>query len=1055
MSKRINPLVLFAVDHPVTMGMVVLGTLVLGWLSLGRLPLEFLPAFSSSNITVTAPYQSSSPAEVEREVVRPLEDALGTINGIDTLSATATADSARVRLSFIDGTDMDMAAVEVRDRVDRARHLLPDDLDQITIRRFQTSDIPVLRFDLSAPWPDERLYDFAENVFLRRLERLEGVAQVSLGGVRSPELQVNLDPAKLQAHRIDARRLWNLLRQNNVNLSGGEIKEGSRKLLVRTVGEFSTPEEVARLPLGTNGLRLGDVAEVSYTFPQKESFNFLNGVEAVTVSVNKTSTANLLAVVQGVKAELDLIAALPEAEGASVRIYQDASVDVRNGLGQLRTAGLVGGVLAVLAVFFFLRRYRTTLLVAVAMPISVIATFVLLYFLRQGGVLEITLNVVSLAGLMLALGMLVDNSIVVIESIFRHRNELGDSARDAALYGTSEVAMPIIASTVSTMCVFMPLIFLSAGGRFKLYMQNIGVTVCIVIVASLMVALTVVPVVATFLLKGQEARPTTLTDRMQSVYGRILRFTLQHRFAFVLSLLAMFAGTLYLFSTIERSFSSRPLERQVILKADTPTQYSFAQIEALYDQIYDLLDTHREELEIADIAHNYDRGTGRSRASWRRSRQFDIFLKDESESTLTTAEVRDKLRHLLPVKAGVNLRIATARGRHGTSGVEIQLMGDDPVVLELISQRVAAALAEIPAIRDVDTSLESGDQEIHVRANPERVLQAGLSSRDVAFTVSNSLSGRPVSHFKTDDREVDLVMQYRERDRETLDQLKNVPVFTANGTLPLGAVANFELTTGPQSIERENRQAKIEISANATSPSASFVAMRSITAMFDSVPLPPGYEWSFGRWNRHQQQDQESGLFALLFALPLVYMLLAVLFESLSQPLTIMLSVPFALLGVAVAMKLAGQPWDTMTLIGLIILLGVVVNNAIVLIDHINSLRHSGMARDEAIIQGGQHRLRPIVITAVTTILGLTPLVAPFLFPQWFGSVEGRAANWAPIGLVIIGGLTTSTFLTLVILPTIYSLIDDLARFGSRVAVAARPVSPLPSGQPEKVVETP
>jgi HAE1 family hydrophobic/amphiphilic exporter-1 len=457
MSKRVNPLVLFAVDHPVTMGMAVLGVLVLGWLSLGRLPLEFLPAFSSSNITVTAPYQSSSPAEVEREVVRPLEDALGTINGIDTLSATATADSARVRLSFIDGTDMDMAAVEVRDRVDRARHLLPDDLDQITIRRFQTSDIPVLRFDLSAPWPDERLYDFAENVLLRRLERLEGVAQVSLGGVRSPELQVNLDPAKLQAHRIDARRLWLLLRQNNVNLSGGEIKEGSR--------EFSTPEEVARLPLGTGGLRLGDVAEVEYTFPRKDAFNFLNGVEAVTVSVNKTSTANLIAVVEGVKTELDAIAALPEAEGSSIRIYQDASLDVRKGLGQLRSAGLVGGALAILAVFFFLRRYRTTLLVAVAMPISVVATFVLLYFLRQGGVLEITLNVVSLAGLMLALGMLVDNSIVVIESIFRHRNELGDNARDAALYGTSEVAMPIIASTVSTMCVFMPLIFLSAGGR--------------------------------------------------------------------------------------------------------------------------------------------------------------------------------------------------------------------------------------------------------------------------------------------------------------------------------------------------------------------------------------------------------------------------------------------------------------------------------------------------------------------------------------------------------------------------------------------------------------
>jgi HAE1 family hydrophobic/amphiphilic exporter-1 len=1048
--SRTNRLVQFAVEHPVTMGMAVLGVLVLGWLSLERLPLEFLPTFSSSNITVRASYPSSSPEEVEREIVRPLEDALGTINGIDTLSASATADTARIRLTFIDGTDMDLAAVEVRDRVDRARHLLPDDLDRVFIQRFQTSDIPVLRFDLSASWPDERLYDFAENVVLRRLERLEGVAQVSVGGVRSPELQVNLDPAKLHAHRIDARRLWSLLRRNNLNLSGGELREGSRKLLIRTVGEFTTPEEIARLPLDRNGLRLGDVAEVSYTFPQKESFNFLNGVEAVTIYVNKTSTANLLAVVERVKQELDAIAALPEAQGSSVRIYQDASTDVKEGLGQLRNAGLVGGLLAVLAVYFFLRRFRTTALVAVAMPISVVGTFVLLYFLRQAGVLDITLNVVSLAGLMLALGMLVDNSVVVIESIFRHRNELGEKARRAALHGASEVALPIFASTVSTICVFLPLIFLSTGGRFKRLMENIGVTVCVVIVASLLVALTIVPVVAQFLLEGQEARPTRMTDRLQTVYGRVLRFTLRHRFAFVLSILVLFAGTLYLFTTIERSFSTRPLERQIILKVDTPRQYSFDQTEALYSEIYALLDANREELTIADIAHNYDRGTGRARASWRRTRQFDIYLKDESQSRLTTGEVRDRLRAMLPVRPGVDLRIATERGRHGTSGVEVQLAGDDPVVLELLSRQVAAALADLPLIRDVDTSLESGDQEIHVRAQPERVLQAGLSSRDIAFTVANSLSGRPVSRFKTADREVDLVMQYREEDRETLDQLKNVPVFTAAGSLPLDAVADFELTDGPRAIERENRQARVTISANAARAGASFAAMRSINGILGSLPLPSGYEWSFGRWNRFQQQDQRSGLFALLFALPLVYMLLAALFESFVQPFTIMLSVPFALLGVGVAMKLGGQPWETMTLMGLIILLGVVVNNAIVLIDHINHLRDTGLERDEAIIRGGQHRLRPIVITAVTTILGLTPLVAPFLFPQWFGPVEGRAANWAPIGLVIIGGLTTSTFLTLIILPTIYSLLDDLARFWSRVAAAVR----SPSANRVEVTET-
>ncbi|TNF84287.1 MAG: efflux RND transporter permease subunit [Acidobacteria bacterium] len=1036
MFKRANSLVRFAVERRVTMGMVVAGILVLGWLSLTRMPLEFLPAFSSSNITVRAPYRSSSPEEVERLLVRPLEDSLGTINGIDTMSASAAADGARVRISFIDGTDMDMAAMEVRDRIDRVRHLLPSDLERVTIRRFQTTDIPVLRFDISADWPQERLYDFAENILLRRLERLDGVAQVDIDGLRIPELQVNLDPARLQAHSVDVRQLVTLLRNNNVNVSGGEIREGSRKLLVRNVGEFSSPEEIRALPLNSRGLRLGDVAEVAYTFPQQEDFNYLNGVESLTVRVNKTSSANVLAVVKPVKAELEAIRELPEAAGFDYHIFADASRDVRKGLGQLRDAGLLGGLLAILAMYLFLRRFRTTALVALAIPISVVSTFVLLYFLRQLANLDITLNVVSLAGLMLALGMLVDNSVVVIESIFRHRNELGESSYVSALHGASEVALPIVASTATTICVFLPLIFLGGGGRFELYMLNIGVTVCIVMVASLLVALTVVPMAAVTLLKTQDARPNGWIDGLKRLYGGVLELTLRHRFLFVLSILAMFAGVIHLFGTIERSFSMRSLERQVIVKVDTPRQYSLAQTQELFEELYTLFDSRRDELDIADISYNYDRGTGRSRASWRRTRQFDLYLEDEEESDLTTAEVRDRLREILPVRAGVGLRISTSRGRHGSSGVEVELMGTDPVVLELLGQQVAAGLAGLPVIRDVDTSLESGDEEIHVQVQRERAMQTGLSSRAVAFTVNNALSSRAVSHFKTGEREVELMVQYREQDRETLDQLKNVPVFAGGTRVPLGALAEFAVVQGPRTIERENHLAKVTVSANTSSPTASFGAMQMIGGMMNQIAMPPGYEWSFGRWNRHMQRDQDSGLFALLFALPLVYMLMAALFESFTQPFTIMFSVPFALLGVGVVMKLAGQPWETMTMIGLIILLGVVVNNAIVLIDHINYLRQTGLDRREAIIRGGQHRLRPILITAVTTILGLTPMIAPFLFPQWFGPVEGRSATWAPMGLVIVGGLTTSTFLTLLIIPTIYSLIDDFTLFVKRVARA-------------------
>jgi len=1031
--KKSNALVRFAIDRRVTMSMIVLGVIVLGAMSLGRLPLEFLPAFSSNNISVVAPYPSSSPEEVERIIVRPLEDALGTINGIDTLSASASAGRGQIRVGFLEGTDMDLAAVDVRDRVDRVRHLLPDDLERVEIRRFQSTDIPVVRFDCSARWSQERLFDFAENVVQRRLERLNGVAQVEVNGLRSPEVQINLDPARLRAHGIDLRQLNNSLRSNNVNLSAGEIREGSRKLLVRVMGEFTTPDEIRALPVGNAGLRLSDIAEVAYTFPRQETFNYLNGVESLTVSVNKNSTANILSVVDEVRAELEAIQGLAEAEGVVFRVYQDASIDVRKGLGQLRDAGLIGGALAIAAVFFFLRRFRTTLLVALAIPVSVVATFVLLYFMRSAGLSDITLNVVSLAGLMLALGMLVDNSIVVIESIFRHRNELDEDARTAALAGTSEVALPIIASSATTMCVFIPLIFLSSGGRFKLYLENIALTICIVIVASLVVALTVVPMVAALILRGQHARPSGFFSWMSGVYGRTLNFTLRHRAIFMVVIVAMFFGSLQLMKGIDRAYSSRSLEREIIIKVDIPRNYALEQTEALYDEVYAILDSQREELDIADIAYAYDRGTGRSRSSWRRSRQFNVFLRDEDESDVTTLQARDRIRSLMPVKAGVALRMESGRGHYGNTGIQIELSGQEASVLELMSRQIAERLSRVPLIKDVDTSLESGDQEVQIAVQRERTLAAGLSSQTVAATVSSALSSRAVSQFKTDDREIDLIMQYREEDRETLDQLKNVPVFGTDVPLPLGALADFSFVEGPRSIEREDHQMKVSITAQAADRQASFGAMAAVQAVMSEMPMPPGYEWSFGRWNRHMMKDQDSGFYSLLFALPLVYMLLAALFESFSQPFTIMFSVPFALMGVAVVMRLSGQPWETMTIIGLVVLLGIVVNNAIVLIDHINDLRKQGYSRDEAIRHGGRHRLRPILITAITTVLGMVPMVAPFLFPQWFGPVEGRAATWAPIGLVIIGGLTTSTFLTLLVIPTIYSLVDDVSLFVQRV----------------------
>ncbi len=1038
----IHWIVRFAVDRRVTMGMLLLGVLVLGVLALQRLPLEYLPTISSSNVSVSVPYPSSSPEEIARLIVHPLEDSLGTLNRLDRMSASASADEARVNLTFIDGTDMDLAAVEVRDRVDRVRHLLPSDIRQIRIRRFQTTDIPAMRFHLSVAegWNNDRLYEYAERTLQPRLERLAGVAQVQIRGLRTREIQVRLEPDRLNAHGIDVRQVSSALRRNHLNLSAGFIEEGSRKLMVRCLGELASLEEIRRLQVAP-GLRLDDVAEVAYDFPRQESFNFLNGTESMTVRVYKQSAANLLEVVDRTKVEL---AALAAADGFAYRVYRDSSVDVRKGLATLRDTGLLGGLLAVLAVLAFLRRWRTTLLIAVAIPVSVIFTFVLMFLMRQAGWSEMTLNVVSLMGLVLALGMLVDNSIVVIESIYRHLEQLGEDAVTAAKRGASEVALPILASTATTLCVFIPVIFLSGGsGFFQRYLVEIGTTVCIVMVASLLVALTVVPMAAALLLGHEAPRPTPWLDRLRDGYVSALRFTLHHRGAFVLLAAAMLYGSWVLFGGIERSFGSRTQERQVTINVDTPRNYSLEQTAELFERVAGLIDAERENLDLADLTYSYQLGGGRARGHFRR-RGFDLYLKDEEDSTLTTVEARERVRRLLPVVAGVEFKIAQSQRGPRSSGIQMELAGDDPAVLELVGREVAGRVAGLRGIQDVDLSLESGDDEVLLRVDRERAIQAGVSSQAVAATVQSALSSRALATLKTQDREVDLVMQHREADRETLTQLRNVavragdPVPGSAGVagLPLDVLADFEVVAGPRSIERENRRSKITVTANTTSPMASRMAMSGIGGVMREVPLPPGYSWSFGRWNRMDQRDEEGANFALLFAVLLVYMLMASLFESFSHPLSIMVSVPFAFIGVGVVMKLAGQARDNFTELGLIILIGVVVNNAIVLIDHIDRLRRSGASLEDSILSGGRHRLRAIVMTAVTTILGLLPMVAPILFPQWFGPLEGRAGTWAPVALVILGGLTTSTFLTLMIIPTVYSMIEDVGRFFGKVARA-------------------
>jgi HAE1 family hydrophobic/amphiphilic exporter-1 len=569
-------------------------------------------------------------------------------------------------------------------------------------------------------------------------------------------------------------------------------------------------------------------------------------------------------------------------------------------------------------------------------------------------------------------------------------------------------------------------------------MRNIATTVIIVMVASLVVSITVVPMVAARLLRRESTRKHPFFERLSALYGVTLRFTLRHRLAFSLSIVVLLVASWNLYQGIARSRSSRSFERQVVIQVDVPVSYTVEQKRGLYDEVYRLLDQRREELEIASVSYEFRRGSGRSRG-WSRDNRIEVFLLDEEQSTLNTGQIRDRVMELMPRHPGVVFTIARSmRGHRGSgSSVEFRLTGDNPEILEVVSRTVMETLRAVPGLRDVDSSVESSDEEIIVRPDRERALQAGLSSQAVGMSVSSALSSRAVSYFEMDDRELDMVVQFREQDRQTLDQLQKMPVAFGRSPQPLGAVASFETAPGARSIERENRRASLTVTADTASGTPSFAVMGPVRGALAGLALPSGYELDMGSEFRESVAEEESAVFMLLFALLLVYMVMAALFESFAQPFTIMFSVPFALVGVGFIMRLAGQPRGRETDMGLIILAGIVVNNAIVLVDHINRLRRQGLPRDEAIVVGGRHRLRPILMTAMTTILGLSPMVAPFFFPQVFGALEGRAAFWAPVGLVIMGGLTTSTFFTVMVIPTIYSLVDDLTVMVRRVVASA------------------
>jgi HAE1 family hydrophobic/amphiphilic exporter-1 len=1018
----------FSVRKPIGTLMVFLSLLVLGILSWQRLPLAFFPDISWPNLNIFIPYQSSSPQEVEQLITIPVEEMMGTLSRLQSISSRSGSNGANIRLEFEWGTDMELASVEVRDRLDRVRAELPEDVERIYIRRWQTSDAPIIQFVVGWEGDKTELYDIVQRMLVPYLQRIDGVANVDVGGMDVKQVLVELDQERLQAHGLDPYQVARAIRSNNVNVSAGWVMDGGKKFTLRTVGEFRSVEEIRKLPIRGTSVRLGDVADVRYDFPEKRDYQRLNRADAVRIQIYKESTANVVEVARRVKEELRRLSQQPQLRGFNYQIFRDQSVDITRSLNALGRAGLYGGLLAAGVLFFFLRKFRSTIIVVLAIPISIVFTFLFMYLIRKPPIgSQITINIVSLSGLMFAVGMLVDPAVVVVENIFRHKQEEGLGALEAAVVGAREVGTAVWASGLTTMIVFLPLLFLQKTGMGR-WMNDFGVAICTATLASMLVALTLIPLLASRLFTGEERAKAKSIVWLTEEYGRLVRWTLRHRGVSFATALLLFAGSLYLYTHIDRSYIPEVPEREMGVHVVMPKSYSIEDARRLFQAIEDSLLGHKEELEIQNLACYFSERRG----------DFTVFFTPPEQARKSTYVLYDLVRSRLPKFAGVEYHVRRMRGGGGEGGIEVEIRGPSMEVLKLLAEEVRSRLKSIPELKDVDLDLEAGEEQVEIRVARDKAQKYGLTTNQIAATIFEALSDRSSSKFKTQDREADILVRLREEDRMNVEKLQDLPVQAASQSrVSLGSVASFDLARGPQEITRQERKSVIVVSANVQGGGLYSVSQK-VNQVLAGLELPPGYSWQLGRMFWMMRRDEQSSWFAIGLAVLLVWMTMASLFESLLHPFTILFSVPFAFIGVAFLFWASHTSLDMMGRLGMMVAAGIVVNNGIILVDHINQLRRNrGLPLYEAVVLGCQHRLRPILMTTLTTIIGLAPMVLPKLFPQLFGPVEGRSASYAPVGIAVVGGLTVSTFLTLIVMPTIYIAMEDFSRWLARVVGTA------------------
>ena len=996
----------WALRYPVTASMVLVSIVAIGLISAPKLPLAFLPEVDFPGLEINIPYPNALPAQVEEEITRPAEEALATLSRVRRISSFSSPNAADINMEFDWGEDIAPLRVEAREKLERIRDQLPADVDVIQVNSFRSSDIPVLECRISAQRDLSRDYELLNRHVADPLRRVPGVAKVELYGVERPQIVIEFHLDDLKRHSIDAGELLARLDASNRSASVGQIRRGQDQWPLRTVNQFTSLEEIKNFPVDNQGLKLADVATVEYREPDLDYGRHLNESRAIGLNVIKESGANTVHVASAARKVLADIGNDPTMKGIQVLTFTDQAEEITNSLRGLLEAGLIGAFLAVVVLFFFLRNTVTTLVVAASIPFSLCAAAALLYFTGR------SLNILSMMGLMLAVGMLVDNAVVVLESIYRHR-ERGHSRLRAALAGSQEVLPAVVAATGTSIIVFLPLVL---GGKTEIttWIGEVGRTIIFTLVCSLFLSLTAIPLAMGRALPVTTLKPSRWISRLSNLHQRILEWTLRHRVATAGIAFGIFLTAVAAFIPVDKSAFTATKVEAVSIQYEFTDNVNYREAEKYCTKVERWIDARKDSLHVKSTYSYFGNNQAFTRAYLASG-----YADDEGATAL-----RKRLREEMPPIAGAKLQLGDNENQ-GSSQLAVRLFGEPGPRLDQLGEEVQRRLALVPGLTDLKVGGERGREEIEVSVDRDRASRYGLTSGEAGRAVAMFFRGRQLARFRGPDGEVEMEAKLAESDRSSLDGLNDMPIRTPSGrSVPLGALADFQKVRTPSSVERQMRHTVLTVTGN-IDPKKVGEIRKAATREMNAMNFPTGYSWSYGQGFQQEDATQQELLMNLVMALLLVYLVMASLFESLLHPFAIMLALPFAFVGIAWMCLLTHSPFNLMAQIGLLILIGIVVNNGIVLIYRVHQLRHGGMPRREAILEAARVRLRPILMTVTATVLGLAPLAV--------GQNHVGDVLYFPLARTVIGGLLASAALTLVLVPCLYTLLEDGAALFAKV----------------------